>query len=213
MLATHIDHLVIAATSLDQGAAYVSETLGVSLQAGGQHPRMGTHNRVLKLGERSYLEVIAIDPNLANPGRPRWFGLDRLESSKPARLATWVARTNAIHAAADASPIALGEIEAMSRGDMNWLITIPPDGSLPLHGIAPALIQWPEGVHPASKLPESGCQLQRLVGFHPEAGKIANMLEAVGFIGSFEPNDLEPGRKPYLVAYIQTPNGVRELGI
>jgi hypothetical protein len=40
---------------------------------------MGTHNRLLKLGEGFYLELIAIDPQAPPPGRPRWFGLDRLE--------------------------------------------------------------------------------------------------------------------------------------
>ena len=57
---------------------------------------MGTHNLVLKLGDSLYLEVIARNPKAPQPGRPRWFGLDRNRSTG---LRTWVARTDDIRAA------------------------------------------------------------------------------------------------------------------
>lgn len=161
MLRSHMDHMAIIAPSLEVGVEYVRQTLGVNPQAGGEHPRMGTHNCLLKLGEKFYLEVIAINPNAPQPNRPRWFQLDEPDPSQPIRLATWIARTDDIVAASTASPISLGEVEPMSRGQMNWLITIPADGSLPLHGIAPTLIQWTAGVHPAASLQESGCKLVR----------------------------------------------------
>jgi len=211
MLRSHIDHIVITAPSLEVGVEYVRQTLGVSPQAGGEHLRMGTHNAVLKLGEKLYLEVIAINPNAPQPDRPRWFRLDAPDASEPIRLATWIARTNDIYAAATASPIPLGEVEPMSRGQMNWLITLPADGSLPLQGIAPTLIQWPPGVHPADRLPESGCSLVSLEGFHPEAEKVISMLEAIGFAGNFHISPLPPDQRPYLVAHIQTPEGIRQL--
>ncbi|WP_374088983.1 VOC family protein [Methylomicrobium lacus] len=211
MLRSHIDHIVITAPSLEVGVEYVRQTLGVIPQVGGEHPRMGTHNSVLKLGEKRYLEVIAINPNALQPDRPRWFRLDDPDASEPIRLATWIAHTNDIHAAATASPIPLGEVESMSRGQMNWLITLPADGSLPLQGIAPTLIQWPPGVHPAATLPESGCTLVRLEGFHPEAEKVVRMLEFIGFEGAFRVSPLPLDQKPYLVAHIQTPKGVRQL--
>ncbi|MGJ0483943.1 MAG: VOC family protein [Methylomicrobium sp.] len=208
---SHLDHLAITAPSLAIGVEYVRQTLGVSPQAGGEHPRMGTHNCLLKLGETCYLEVIAINPNAPLPARPRWFQLDEPDSSQPVRLATWIARTDDIIAAATASPIPLGEIEPMSRGRLNWLITLPPDGSLPMQGIAPTLIQWPAGMHPAARLPESGCALVRLEGFHPEADKVIGMLDAIGFEGDFEVFKLPPDRQPYLIAHIQTPKGLRQL--
>ncbi len=211
MLRSHMDHMAITAPSLELGVEYVRQTLGVSPQVGGEHPRMGTHNCLLKLGEKFYLEVICINPNAPQPNRPRWFQLDDLDPSRPVRLATWIARTDDIYAATTASPISLGEVEPMSRGHMNWLITIPSDGSLPLHGIAPTLIQWSEGVHPAAKLQESGCSLVRLEGFNPEAGKVISVLESIGFEGDFSVSALPPGQKPYLVAHIQTPSGVRQL--
>jgi len=212
MLRSHMDHMVIIAPSLEVGVEYVRQTLGVNPQVGGEHPRMGTHNCLLKLGEKFYLEVIAINPNASQPNRPRWFQLDEQpDPSQPIRLATWIARTDDIVAASTASPIPLGEVEPMSRGQMNWLITIPADGSLPLHGIAPTLIQWTAGVHPAAVLQESGCALVRLEGFHPEAKKVISVLESIGFEGDFRVSALPPDQKPYLVAHIQTPAGLRHL--
>jgi hypothetical protein len=35
------------------------------------------------------------------------------------------------------------------------------------------------------------------------------MLEAIGFEGDFRVSELPPDQKPYLVAYIQTPAGMR----
>jgi hypothetical protein len=205
---SHIDHIVIAAPSLAIGAAYVHRELGIAPQAGGEHPRMGTHNCFLRLGEKVYLEVIAVNPAAPRPNRPRWFGLD--EPVSIPRLVTWIARTDDVRAAAAASPAPLGSVEPMSRGLLNWLITIPKDGSLPLQGIAPTLIQWPPETHPTSTLPDVGCSLTRLEGFHPQAEKVDGVLASIGFQGDFSVSPSPSGR-PYLVAHIQTPDGPRKL--
>jgi hypothetical protein len=212
MLRTSIDHIVITASSLAEGAEYVRQQLGVTLEAGGEHPRMGTHNCLLKLGDELYLEVIAINPHAERPGRPRWFQLDELEPGGLPRLATWLARTSDIHAALAASPIQVGKIEAMARGQLNWLISIPADGGLALHGIAPGFIEWQTATHPAAKLRDQGCSLIRLEAFHAEARQVNRMLECLGFQGPFSAAPLAAGQQPYLVAHIQTPTGPRQLG-
>ena len=91
-------------------------------------------------------------------------------------LSTWVAHTTDIHATASACSEALGEIEPMNRSSLNWLITIPNDGSLPLNGIAPALIEWHTNVHPASTLQEHGLSLAKLELFHPEPERVSRLL-------------------------------------
>src|SRR3989442_252838 len=103
MVRAVLDHLVVAAATLEQGEDYVETRLGARPLRGGRHVAMGTHNSLLKLGEKTYLEVIAIDPDGIAPGRARWFGLDtaalRAEVHEAPRLIHLVARTDGICAA------------------------------------------------------------------------------------------------------------------
>ncbi|HZQ75386.1 MAG TPA: VOC family protein [Burkholderiales bacterium] len=195
-----IDHLAVAAPTLEEGVAWVRERLGAEPGPGGRHERMGTHNRLLRLGEKLYLEVIAIDPAAPSPGRARWFALDR---DARIGLRSWAARTDDIAACGW-----IGAPERMTRGSLQWTITVTPDGSMPMDGIAPTLLQWPPGVHPAATMPDSGCSLLWLEGFHPQAQRIHEMLEGIGFDGPFK---VSPAPQPRLVAHIATPAGVRRL--
>jgi hypothetical protein len=210
-LHSQIDHIVVTAPSLESGTEYVRDTLGVTPQPGGAHPRMGTHNCLLRLGNTVYLEVIAIDPAASAPDRPRWFQLDRQRSSAMPRLATWICRTNNIRAATAAAAPSLGDIEAMSRGALHWQITIPADGSLPFDGMAPSLIEWKSENHPAATLKDAGCSLVRLEAFHPAAQEISSMLQSIGFQDRFTVLPNSQQQVPCLVAHIQTPAGIREL--
>jgi hypothetical protein len=213
---SQLDHIVITAPSLAVGVDYVRQVLGVTPQMGGEHrrehQRMGTHCYLLKLGEKMYLEVISVNPKAPPPQRPRWFGLDHVGPDEPPRLATWVARTDDIEAAASASPIALGSLEPMTRNQLHWHITIPENGSLPCHGIAPTLIQWAPGAHPTDTLEDLGCSLVRLEGFHPDAEEVSAVLAAIGFDGEVSLRPLPPGARPYLVAHIRSPMGLCQLG-
>jgi hypothetical protein len=209
-LLSTIDHIVIASPSLDVGVKYVYETLGVMPLFGGVHKRMGTHNALLRLGNSTYLEVIAINPDAPKMERPRWFALDTLSENVKPKLLTWVARTTDIKLATTDSQTVFGNIEPMNRADLNWLITIPADGSLALNGICPSLIQWLNEPHPATKLPDSGCSLIGIEGYHQEARQINETLQSIGFEGTFSVSSIQQPEKPYLVAHIQTPNGIRK---
>ena len=202
MPTARLDHLVVTAASLEQGVEYVRRELGVEPQKGGEHVRMGTHNCLLRLGERLFLEVIATDPAAPHPGRPRWFELDSVKSP---RLATWVARCDDVRAVAPAS---LGKIEPMTRGSFEWLITVSDDGRFPLQGIAPTLIQWLAASHPADGLKDAGCSLVRFEGVHPEPERVTGMLRSIKFVGEFP---VSRGTAPALVAHIRTPAGARRL--
>lgn len=211
MQRSHLDHIVITAPSLAAGADYVHQTLGVAPEGGGEHPLMGTHNRFLKLGDTTYLEVIAVNPDASAPDRPRWFELDHIGADQSPQLATWVVRTNDILAASFAAPVPIGDVEPMTRGELRWLMTIPPDGRLSLQGIAPMLIQWPPGIHPTRSLPDMGCRLVRLEAFHPQAPKIKDLLSHIGFEGDFQVRPLPSRERPFLVAHIDSPGGLRHL--
>lgn len=206
MLRSLIDHIVVTTPVLEAGVDYVRDILGVAPAGGGEHAAMGTHNRLLRLGAAMFLEVIAANPAAPAPNRPRWFELDEEESNAAPRLATWVVRTTDLRAALAASPVVSGYAIPMSRGDFHWTIAVPRNGSLPLQGVAPTMIQWGDR-QPVASLPESGCSLVRIEGFHPRAAKVTEMLAAIGFHGEFSVSPLPAGEAPYLVAHIRTPTG------
>jgi len=207
-----IDHLVVTASTLETGAEHVRRALGVGLERGGEHGRMGTHNLLLRLGPSTYLEVIAPDPGAPAPRRPRWFALDDPGAVALPRLAAWVAGTADIDGAIAVLPEPLGPIESMSRGDLRWRITIPADGGLPLGGAAPALIEWAVPFHPASRMEEKGCTLLALEVFHPEPGRVGALLRQLGIHTDVAVGPLPPGASPLLIARISTPGGIRTIG-
>ena len=115
-----IDHLAVTAVSLESGE--LDELLGVPLSPGGSHARMGTHNRLLRLGAGAYLELIAVDPKATKPGRPRWFELDdpamQARLARGPRLVHWVARVGSTHF--PSLPFDVGPWEPYQRGDLSW---------------------------------------------------------------------------------------------
>lgn len=204
-----IDHLTVTAPTLESGADYVRRALGVTPGPGGQHPRMGTHNLLLRLGESAFLEVIAPDPGARRPDRPRWFGLDDPAVLREPRLAAWVARTQSLRDCPPDVLAVVGTIETMTRGAREWLITIPADGSLPMGGAMPMLIEWQSPREPAGRgLPESGCSLDMLAIQHPEKALAKALYASAGLVDSLRISAGEVS----LRANISTPQGVRFIG-
>ncbi len=209
-----VDHLVVAATTLDAGIDYVEQHLQVPLQPGGQHRDMGTHNALLHLGPRCYLEVIAIDPTLPSPRRARWFALDSPRLQQRLRqgpaLIHWVMRRSSPAAAADANDTGrFGPALTLSRGPFNWTITVPEDGSLPGNGILPSLIHWHTSTHPADALPDRGCRLHSLTAGVDNPESSSSLLRQLGMENFLR---LENSTEIRLQADIDTPRGLRVLG-
>ena len=181
-----VDHLVVGAATLEQGAAWCAATLGVLPGPGGKHPLMGTHNLLLAIGAaaypRSYLEIIAVDPKAPPPARRRWFDLDdpalRAALAAGPRLIHWVARCDDVAgdcAALAAAGIERGEVLAAERdtprGLLRWRIAVRADGARLFGGSLPTLIEWGD-THPADGLAASPLQLEELrVGALPEAAR------------------------------------------
>lgn len=203
-----LDHLIVAATTLADGIDYVATLTGAVPQPGGKHVTMGTHNALLRLGDKLYVEIIAVDPEATKPSRPRWFGLDGIalqaDLMEQPRLIHWVARTLDIEHAAHCSGVELGTVHALARGDYRWRITIPEDGALPGRGVIPTLIQWDVDVHPADRLPPSTVALVELAATHPDPGVIRPVLANLGLEGSLR---VSYDRETRLAAMLRTPHG------
>lgn len=212
-----LDHLVVMAASLDEGAAWCEATLGATPETGGEHPLMGTHNRLLAIATpdqpRAYLEIIAINSIATNDHcmrTHRWFDMDlpdlqaRVARHGP-QLIHWVARVpDAVQAVAALARLGLdrGEVIQAHRdsplGRLHWQITVRPDGQRLLDGCLPTLIQWGD-THPADRLPARGVALRRLSLRHPQAALLGDALAALGLAGV----ELAAG-PPRLSATLQT---------
>jgi len=222
MTRARIDHLVVAGASLADCVQWCEATLGVSPGAGGRHPLMGTHNRLLDLSStahpRCYLELIAVEPGVAPtraPGLRRWFDLDDegLQASlrvEGPRLIHFVARVADAQATVDSlaqetPPVNRGAVIQATRdspaGRLEWHISVRDDGQRLMQGLLPTVIQW-GNLHPTGTMPPSGLTLERLVARHPQATPLAANLACIGL------HDVEtqPG-PPLLTAWLQTPRG------
>jgi hypothetical protein len=206
-----LDHIVVAAESLPQGADYLRGLLGVEVPAGGAHQTMGTHNLLMQLGGDSYLEVIAIDPAGAIPQRPRWFDLDqglmRASLDERPRLITWVMNTPDIHALAANAGSDIGTPTALSRDGLEWEIALTDDGRLLADGMLPYCIQWHSSPHPSRTMSDLGCRLQKLIIHHNRPDWLAERLESLGATHLVEIEEIPDSESPRLSAIIETPKG------
>lgn len=201
-----LDHIAVFARTLDEGAAHVREQLGIDMPSGGAHPLMGTHNLLVRIGNDAYMEVIAVDPDAPAPARPRWFGLDDFDGEP--RLGTWCVGTSDIAAALAEAHANSGDIVRASRGDLHWQVSIPSDGSMPMDGAFPMLIEWPDGAHPAGRMQDLGLRLRSLSIEHPEADALARRLRQRVDDGLAE---FRPGPECRIYAHFDTPSGERTL--
>jgi hypothetical protein len=204
-----VDHLVVAARSLEEGVAWCEGTLGVTPGPGGKHAFMGTHNRLLKIATeaypQAYFEIIAIDPDAPPPSRPRWFGLDALDLSEGPRLIHWVGRSPMLDmhrwglitvGCQPGDPI--NASRETPGGLLSWQILVRADGALENGGALPTLIQW-RGTHPTEAMPDSGVTLQSLAINGPSE-RAREVLRLRGVSVATSP-------APALRAVLRTPKG------
>ncbi len=231
-----IDHLVVMASDLAQGVAWCEATLGVTPGPGGEHPLMGTHNRLLKIAtgahRTAYLEIIAINPGATSSiptGARRWFDMDNLAlqarvAQQGPVLTHFVASVPDITlavASLAAQGLDRGSVVQASRptpaGLLQWQISVRSDGQRLFDGCLPTLIQW-GSAHPTDAMPESGVTLHSLRVQHPQADVLNAAYQAIGLAA--DPSDGQHGVTVALAAvegparlsvHLQTPKGLVEI--
>ena len=192
-----LDHLVVAARSLEAGVRWCEETLGVTPLPGGAHALFGTHNRLLPLTSPhhplAYLEIIAIDRSLPPQSAlrlPRWFDLDdatiqsQLDEEGP-QLLHWVVRVPDLRAALErwgSLGISRGPMIEASRptpnGLLRWKISVREDGQRLFDGVLPTLIEWGSD-HPRHSLIGPTFSLESLNLAHPQSNLIQKAFDAI----------------------------------
>lgn len=208
-----LDHLTVIAPTLAEGVAHVRACLDLDVPFGQRHLYMGTHNHLLQLGDMTYLEIVALDPAGESPGRPRWFGLDdqakvRADWEEGRRLRGWVARTDALGEVIAGGEAVFGEMVPLPVENSAFDFAIPPDGSLPLDGAAPSLIDRRGRARSMATIADLDARLVSFSLEHPDPDAIAALY---GQLGIDRPPAILRGPKLRYRARIATPAGVREL--
>ena len=142
-----LDHIVFGAFTLEEGTKFVENILQAKLSDIGYHKDMGTHNRVIRISERIYLEVIAIDPKISNLNNRKWFNLDdsSLQSKlkKSPQIIGYVIENTDISINKYYDPFFLA-----SRDNYKWQFAMPTfknnilESKIIEAGIIPSLISW-----------------------------------------------------------------------
>jgi catechol 2,3-dioxygenase-like lactoylglutathione lyase family enzyme len=57
---TRIDHIIYGTSDLEAAEAWITARSGFSAVAGGHHDGLGTHNRIVPLGDGSFIELLAV---------------------------------------------------------------------------------------------------------------------------------------------------------
>ncbi len=211
-----VDHLVVAAPSLELATEYVAELLGIRPDGGGAHPGRGTHNALFGLGGGAYLEAIGADPSQPEPKRPRPFGIDQLKQPK---LVTWALRASGIDSlVAELKNAQLGPVQSMSRrlesGDLlQWRLAFPRQGvrAPDFTQVEPFLIDWGDGMSPGFSLAPAAELVSLELSSCQEGAKelvSTSISQDAGFPVTIVASQDDCDR---LLAMIETPRGVVEV--
>jgi len=200
------DHLLVAVDQLDAAIGWFDERLGVLPSPGGKHAKWGTHNALLGLGPKRYLEIMALDPEADPAARALGAATFGFEAGSLPRVIGWCAAARNLDeraATATQAGVDVGEPVAGGRDRpdgtrVSWRATSP---LLLGDGLIPFFIDWCDSVHPSIDAP-AGCRLVRLEGEHPDPERIWRMLAAVGSRLS-----VSRGPRARLIGTIEGPGG------
>lgn len=195
-----IDHLVYAVTDLEVGMREMQKLFGVAPALGGHHPDFGTHNALLGLGDKTYLEVIAINTSLPCPDRGWPFGLSANQES---RLQTWALKLELSQPSLLTSlfgNVSDGSRLTKSGKLLSWKLTDP--WLMPFDGVLPFLIDWGDTEHPAVDLPQVGV-VDNIRVNHPGAGEVRAVMDAMDLDNDF----IQYGESVGIIAEIRQEDG------
>jgi glyoxalase-like protein len=161
-----VDHILLGIDDLARGMEQFEKLTGVRPLQGGKHPR-GTHNALVSLGDGTYLEILAVQPDVTPP--KEYEDLKQLHTLTPIGWAVSSKDSTQLRNRLTSAGLAVTESSEGSR-------TTPAGTTLSWQTFrlknefdeAPFFIVWsPQSTHPSTTSP-TGCKLQhwRVAGPH-----------------------------------------------
>lgn len=181
----NVDHIIWACRELAGGIEELEAMTGVRAEAGGKHPGLGTHNALIHLGDRSYLEIVAPDPDQA--GGPWASSLLAMAGTGPLHWA--VARPKLGNYRHGLSALIGGgnEVVRASRrhptlGLLSWELLLLPHHEFGC--LVPFLIDWRDSPHPTEPL-EPACALNKVRITTPQLAELLKIGSWLGLDAEF----------------------------
>lgn len=208
-IVNRLDHLVFAVADLDEGIAQLEAATGVRAQFGGAHPGQGSHNAVIALGPRVYLEILAPDPKQPNPRSLPSLGLSETRRSRMVGWALNAPDLEGLIASAGGKGVPMvgptsGGRQRPDGYQLSWRIATLADRRIG-DGLAPFFIDWGTTEHPTVGSPQ-GARLISLRAQYPTPQPMQAVFDSLDI-----PFMVEGGAEPALIAVLDTPRGRIEL--
>jgi hypothetical protein len=180
-----LDHVIWACDDLELGSRRFEALTGVTPRYGGTHASGLTHNALVSLGPRCYLEILAP----TGPPSPKDDGWTRLaRTGGEPRIITYCLRSS--RALSELAQIAEGlgapKAQVLNNGrvtpagvNLKWQWVAP---AFERFGLAfPFFIDWLDSPHPAAMAQTSAdIELERFAVGHPHADELQRSLSQLG---------------------------------
>ncbi|MDP7609692.1 MAG: VOC family protein [Candidatus Marinimicrobia bacterium] len=214
----YIDHIVIGIHDLEKGIASIEDLTGVKPVYGGAHPSLGTHNALISLGNRTYLEILAPNPD-AFMNWLSWLTdframylrkmLFRIDNLKPF---LWAVGSYDLHTtAAHMSDIDLtvskpkaGRRKKPNGELLNWQTVSFAQG---MTTELPFFIRWDNLVNSPAKNSPKGCKLTQLSVYTRNLTDLKNIVRKLNI-----PINIQEAKKTSLVIELKCPKGRVKIG-
>jgi hypothetical protein len=203
-----IDHIIVGCSDLHRAIRHFERLTGFEARLGGVHAGGATHNALLPLGQRRYLELLSpVDAD--RPSDDYWF-VRAAACVEPRVLSYCLRAPMPLEALSDkAKSMGWQQSEVISNGRvtpdgrrLRWQYVVP---SVEDFGLAfPFFIDWLDSEHPSASLQSADddpdMQLVEFKVGHPRFARLSALLSAVGCaIETF------PAKSTQFHVVIQTP--------
>lgn len=201
-----LDHLVYAVDDLTVGIINIEKSLGFKPVMGGKHLDNGTHNALIHLGGKSYLEIIAIDPDSENRPDEIWMGLSKL---RHAQFTRWALHSDDLSNdiiilekyTNSSMEIHNGARQTTAGSILTWSMIMPD--LEPEIDLIPFMVDWSASdTHPTDHL-DPVCSLVKLYLQHPDPEQKQDLLQSLGVDLT-----IKRGDTIQIKAEIKCPNGI-----
>ena len=203
-----IDHFVYVTDDLERTKTYFENKTGVTVNYGGRHLDKGTHNAIFRIGERSYFEILAPDPQRNPDIELSWLGTQNISYSRISRWCiapeNYERGLNFMNGESKYEFHSLpGSRKKLDGSLLEWNLGLCDKESD--IDVFPFLVDWGKSVHPTVNM-KSECKIQSIEIHHkcPEKiRKITNEFQIKANITKSE--DVK------ISIILDTPRGIIEL--